>query len=162
MSMISSDFGPLEYGKGLTKQSFKNSCDINQIIKRAQKQGTLSHLQKYPSMVYGEFEGIDLLEAHRRVTRAKEIFRDLPSEVKNEFNQDPFAFAGFCANPANNSRLAELLPAIARPGEFYPNPVRRTDVPTEADIVAAHKRGNVEERGERGAPEAPPEPPGAP
>ena len=138
-----------------TKQAFKDQCDINKIIKRATKAGTLSHLQKYPEQVYGEFKNIDLLEAHRLVQKAHDIFDHLPIEVKQEFGQDAFAFAGFCANPANNHRLKELLPAIARPGEFYPNPVRRTDVPTQERIDDAHRRGDAAER-TRNDPEPPP------
>ena len=141
MSMESSDFGDRDYSDGRTKQSFKDSCDINRIVRRAAKAGTLSHLQKYPEPVYGEFDGTDLLEAHGRIQRARKIFDDLPSEVKREFNQDAFAFVEFAGNPENNHRLKEILPALARPGDFYPNPVKRTDVPTQADIDSANERG---------------------
>ena len=113
----------LEYGEGRTKQAFKDQCDINKIIKKAQKAGSLAHVQKYPEAVYGEFDGYDLLEAYGKLERAKEIFAELPSEVRNEFSNDALAFAGFASNPVNSSRLAELLPAIAEPERYFPNPV---------------------------------------
>ena len=63
MSMWSSDFGPRVYDDGRTKQAFKDSTDINKILKKAAKAGTMSHLMKYPAPVYAEFQNIDLLEA---------------------------------------------------------------------------------------------------
>lgn len=122
----------LVYDDGRTKQSFKDSTDINKILKKAQKTGSLSHVQKYDSAVYGEFQGYDLLEAHGMVTRAQEIFDDLPSEIRNEFGNDAFKFAGFASDPENIDRLQKLLPAIAEPGPYFPNPVKRGDEPPAA------------------------------
>ena len=112
------------YEDGRTKQAFKDSCDINKILKKAQRAGSLSHVQKYPAMVYGEFENFDLLEAHNKVQRARDIFADLPSEIRNEFGNDAFKFAGFASDPANREKLAQLLPAIAEPGRYFPNPAQ--------------------------------------
>lgn len=131
MSMMTNDEGvrlteiPKVYDDGRTKQSFKDSADINKILKRAQKEGTISHLQKYPEAVYGEFEGIDLLEAHGRIARAQAIFDDLPSEIRSEFDNDALRFAGYASNPENRGRLSELLPQLAEPGRTMPNPVQR-------------------------------------
>ena len=108
-----------------TKQGFKDSADINKILKKAQTVGALSHLQKYPAAVYGVFQNYDLLEAHRLTDYAREVFGALPSEVRDEFDGDAFAFAAFASDPSNNARLQELLPAIARPGRHFPNPVNR-------------------------------------
>lgn len=123
MSMESSDFGARDYSDGMTKQSFRDSCDINKIIKKAQVAGSLSHLLKYDKAVYGEFTGVDLLTAYQQVERAQEIFNDLPSEVRAEFDQDAFKFAAFASDPRNIDRLDELLPAIAQPGDYrFPKP----------------------------------------
>lgn len=133
-----------KWGPSRTKQSFKDATDINKIIKKAQRQGGLAHVQKYDKAVYGEFEGYDLLEAYQKVDRAQEIFDDLPSEVKNEFDHDALKFAGFASDPANIDRLGELIPAIAEPGRYFPNPVnqgaqsgsagqRPADIPAEPE-----------------------------
>ena len=109
-----------------TKQSFKDQTDINKILKKAQKTGSIAHLQKYPEAVYGEFDGeMDLLTAQTRLGRAQEIFAELPSEARAEFGNNPAQFVTWAADPANNARLAELLPAIAEPGRYFPNPVAR-------------------------------------
>ena len=38
---------PVYEQPGRTKQSFKDSCDINRILQKAQKAGSLSHWQKH-------------------------------------------------------------------------------------------------------------------
>ena len=114
-----------DYSDGMTKQSFKDSCDINKMLKKAQRTGSLAHLQKYPEASYGVFENYDLLEAHNHLAKANEIFGELPSEVRSEFGGDPIAFIQFAANPENNAKLRDLLPAIAEPGSYFPNPVQR-------------------------------------
>lgn len=142
-----------------TVQSFKDSCDINKMLKQAQVKGSISHLIKYPEAVYGEFDGeFDLLTAHERLNRAKEIFNDAPSEIRNEFNNNPLEFIAFANKPENKGRLAELLPLIAEPGSYFPNPVQRggqgagaATAPAEAAPAAANAAR---------APEAPPVPQG--
>lgn len=114
-----------EYNDGRTKQSFKDQCDINKILKKAQKAGSLAHVQKYEKAVYGEFNGeFDLLTAQNQIIRANEIFQDLPSEVRREFGNDALKFVQFAGDPANNEKLEELLPALAEPGAYFPNPVK--------------------------------------
>ena len=34
------------YDDGRTKQSFKDQCDINKILKKAMRTGSIAHLQK--------------------------------------------------------------------------------------------------------------------
>ena len=108
-----------------TKQAFKDSADINKILQKAQTAGGLSHALKYDKAVYGEFTGVDLLGAYQQLERAQQIFDDLPSEVRKEFDHSAIKFAGYASDPANIDRLAELLPAIAKPGAYFPNPAKR-------------------------------------
>lgn len=155
MSMKNSDFGPRDYSDGRTKQAFKDSCDVNKIIAKAQKAGTMSHLLKYPEATYGEFENIDLLTAHEKVEKAKVIFSELPSEVRREFGNNPFHFAEFAAKPANRGRLGEILPALSRPTPMFPNPVNRNTVVTDAAIQAENARNADEPSPAVDAPAAP-------
>lgn len=133
-------FGSDEYKDGRTKQSFKDSCDVNKIIAKAQKAGTLTHLQKYPEAVYGEFADYDLLEAYEKLEYANKVFADLPSEVRREFGNDAIAFAGFASAPENRGRLTEILPALAKPTPMFPNPVKRDTVVSDAQIQAENAR----------------------
>ncbi len=121
MSMKSSKFGPVKYGDGRTKQAFKDSTDINKLLAKAQRKGSVAHLEKYDAAVYGEFANYDLLEAHSMLARAQSIFDDLPSEVRREFSNDSLSFARFASDEANVGRLGELLPALAAPGKYFPD-----------------------------------------
>lgn len=127
MSMKSSDFGPRTFEDGLTKQSFKDSTDINKMLKKAQKQGSLAHLIKYPEAVYGEFDGeTDLLTATQRIEKAGQIFADLPSEVRREYGNDPIAYVTDINRRLNAGEdISKIIPAIAEPGSYFPNPVQR-------------------------------------
>jgi hypothetical protein len=114
-----------EYKDGITKQSFKDACDVNKILKKHGIKNAASHAVNYPPEFYADFEGVDLLEAHNLIEKAHTVFAELPSEVRNEFQNDALAFAGFASDPNNRDKLAELIPAIAEPGTFFPNPVQR-------------------------------------
>ncbi len=134
--------GPLvqvqEYTDGRTKQSFKDETDINKILHRAQKAGTLSHLQKYEGQ-YGDFSDFDFMDAQIQLTKGREIFDALPSEIRKEFSNSQAAFFEYVNKPGNAGKLRQKLPALAQPG-----------------------RQNIDVSG-RSAPDDPPdEPPAAP
>ena len=113
------------YNDGRTKQAFKDETDINKVMEKAQRAGSLSHLIKHGAH-YGDFSDVsDLMSAHKRIERLHEIFAEAPSNVKKEFGNDAFAFMNFVNDPANASRLNEVLPDLARPGMQLPA-VRRT------------------------------------
>ena len=113
------------YGDGMTVQSFQDETDINKILKKAQRGMSLSHLQKHGAL-YGDFTDIDsLMAAHEKLARGKEIFDDLPSEVRREFANDASAFFKYVNDPDNRGRLQELLPVLAEPGQVLPA-VRRS------------------------------------
>lgn len=118
---------PVYEKPGRTKQSFKDSTDINKMLAKAQKAGTLSHLQKHGAF-YGDFANApeDLFEAREMIERGGQIFRELPAEVRAEFRNDPLKYFEFVNDPANSGRLAEVLPQIAEPGRYFPDVSSRT------------------------------------
>lgn len=116
-----------DYSKdGRTKQSFKDETDINKLLVKAAKGGSISHLAKHGA-VYGDFSDInDLMTAFSRLEKGKEIFEQLPGELKREFNQSPQEFFNFVNNPENVDRLPELLPQLAEQGNQRVPAVVRT------------------------------------
>ncbi len=104
-----------EFTDGRTKQAFRDETDINQILKRAQKTGTISHLAKHEGR-YADFSGYDFFQNQLMLVRGREMFDDLPSEIRSEFDQSPAAFFEYVNDPENKDRLGELLPALAEPG----------------------------------------------
>lgn len=121
---------------GRTKQTFKDETDINKIIRKAQKAGTVSHLIKHGAH-YGDYADVPtLLEAHERISAGQAIFDELPSELRQEFGGSQFEFFKFVNDPANVDRLQEVLPGLAAPGRQLPA-VRRS-ASTEANPALAN------------------------
>lgn len=121
-----SERGKSDWGKSRTKQSFKDQSDINKILVKAQRTGTLTHLAKYEGL-YGDFAGFNYTEAVEQASLAQTMFNELPSEVRNEFRNDPQRFIDFVTDPANSGDLAAKLPALAKPGRQLIDAVSRVD-----------------------------------
>lgn len=90
-----------------TKQSFKEECDINNIMRK--------YLQGAPIPAnvrvgrYGDFStGVDYLEAQAVILMAREQFGALPSKVRERFNNDPAMMLDFVGNPANIDEARKL------------------------------------------------------
>lgn len=104
-----------DYSDGRTKQAFKDECDINRLLSRAQRTGALSHLEQFGG-VYGDFSDFDFHEAQNQLAKAREIFDALPSEIRREFANDPGQFFEFANRDENVGKLQELFPELAEPG----------------------------------------------
>lgn len=131
MSMLNAK-QPTEYTDGRTKQSFKDSTDVNKILARFARTGTLSHLQQWGGQ-YGDFAGFDFQAAQNQIARANSMFHQLPAEVRREFSNEPARFFDFVNDPANAGRLHQLLPALAKPGTQLPNIRPTADNPPAPD-----------------------------
>lgn len=96
----------------LTKQSFKDECDINMIMKRFKRAMGVDYLSRYQGYVSGEFgdfsQVTDYRTALEQIARAGDVFMALPAKVRAEFQNDPAMFLDFCQNPSNADRLVEL------------------------------------------------------
>ena len=114
MSMLGTK-QPTEYTDGRTKQSFKDETDVNLIIQKHTRMGTLSHLEQWGGQ-YGDLGDFDFQEAQNQLAKANSMFEQLPSAVRNKFSKDPERFFNFVNAEENRDRLAEELPELAKPG----------------------------------------------
>lgn len=101
-----------KFGPG-AKQSFREECDINNIMRKYQKTGALTWLAKHEP-TFGDFTGFDFMEAQMIVAKAKEMFADLPSSVRERFAHDPAKFLEFMEDPANVDEAVKLGLAVKR------------------------------------------------
>ncbi len=108
------------YDDGRTKQSFKNSTDINKILGAYAKTGVISHLNKFEPQ-YGDYEGFDFFEAQLVINNGEAIFAALPSEIRREFDQDPTKFFKFVNDPDNKDTLEKIFPDLAKKGDYFPD-----------------------------------------
>lgn len=104
-------------GRVLTKQSEKNACDINLIMRRWIDNGVVRQPDR--EAFYGDFSnGGSLHEFETRMLSAKREFGRLPAPVRKRCNNDPGLFLDLVMDPEARDELRELgllqehLPAI--------------------------------------------------
>lgn len=109
------DCGPPE--SSLTRQEFKDECDINNVLKRFERTGVIDHLNNHTAQ-YGDFLGYPgYQESMNAVIAANEAFAGLPSVIRKRFNNDPAAFLEFVQDESNLDEAVKLGIAVKRPHE---------------------------------------------
>jgi phage internal scaffolding protein len=93
---------------GRTEQNHGKACDINNIMKKYEKTGLVSHINENPGM-YADVSSVDdYLTAMNKVLTAQEMFAALPSSIRNRFENDPAQFLDFASNPDNRQEMVEM------------------------------------------------------
>lgn len=96
-----------EFGPSLTKQSFKNECNINNIVARYKQTGVVNH-QNPNKPIFGDATNIvSYTEAFNMVKNAEDAFMSLPAKVRKQFENDPAQFCDFAMNPENLRQMQE-------------------------------------------------------
>jgi len=95
----------------LTKQSFKDSCDINNILARYQKTGVIDHYNKHGAD-YKECSPITFTEAQIAIANAKTMFNELPSKARKHFNNSPAEFLEFTDKLTDDDDNASILRSL--------------------------------------------------
>jgi len=103
-------------GESLTSQAHKDECDINRIMLKWAKTGTIEHRNTFQGE-YGDFTGSpgDYHEAMTQVVEANEMFESLPSQIRRRFGNDPGAFLDFVQDENNHDQLIDMGLATKRP-----------------------------------------------
>ena len=140
-------------GASLTKQSFRDECDINKLMSKYQKQGVISHVNVRPPQ-YGDFTNIVEYDAAlRMVAAAQAAFAALPSAVRSRFDNDPAGFLDFVQNPDTPEQELRDL-GLLKPGEG------RDGKPLPVEPVVAPAPANAAPAAAGGSPSNPPAVPG--
>lgn len=112
---------------GRTKQEFASDCDINVIMARYLAAGELPNIrQDYPQ--YADATGQDFQEAMNFVAGANSMFQQMPSRIRNRFDNDPGAFIDFCSDERNREEMAQM--GLLKPREQW----AKVDVPFGAPV----------------------------
>ncbi len=116
-------------GPSRTKQSFHEESEISNILKRYVKTGIIDHAARYGGE-YGFASSVSFHEAMNVVTKADQMFTDLPAEVRRRFGGDPGDFLEFVQNPENQEEMISLGLATKVEGQgtvpVVPDPVARS------------------------------------
>lgn len=95
-------------GESLARQEMAAATDINNIMKKYQKTGDLTHLTKNLPW-YGDVSEIgDFHDAILKIKQAESSFLDLPSRVRELFDNDPGNLIAFLQDPANEDKAVAL------------------------------------------------------
>lgn len=90
-----------------TEQAHKRMCDVNEIIKKYDKTGLITHISQYEAR-FGDMNGMEFKTAQDMVASAQSNFEALPSEIRNMFDNSPAALLDFMDDPSNREKAIEL------------------------------------------------------
>lgn len=97
--------------KALTQQQFKDECDMNRIVKNAQR-GVPPRFMTQGTPHYGDFSNVpDLTGMYEVIARAQEAFMSLPSGLRAELGNDPANINKLSADQIARYRLGKTVPA---------------------------------------------------
>ncbi|AXH73204.1 MAG: internal scaffolding protein [Microviridae sp.] len=109
-----------------TKQEFKNECDINVIMAQYQYSGEIPNLNEMQP-VYEDCTGLDYMDHMNKIVEANNLFADLPSKIRNRFNNDPALFLDFVHDENNRPELQSM--GLLRPVSPVVNLPPENDTP---------------------------------
>lgn len=94
--------------KNKADQSFRKDCDVNEIMRRYNKTGQISHMAKHRG-VYADMTSVtDLLGAYEVVKNAQDAFMALPAQARRKFDNDPLQLEAWLRDPKNFDEAAKL------------------------------------------------------
>jgi len=101
-------------GGSRTHQSFKDECDINNIVRKARQTGFFGHMTKAVPQ-FGDFSEVpDYQSALNMVIDAQEKFLQIPARIREQFDHDPNKFIEFVSNPSNSEELVKMGLAMSK------------------------------------------------
>lgn len=119
----------------LTKQSFADEADINNIVRRFSLTGQLPTDLAVPQ--YGDFvDVVDYHSAMLQVRKSQEAFMELPAQVRSRFHNDPGELVDFVSDDKNRAEAEKLGIVLPKAVEPPVVPVKVEVVPTSGSVVA--------------------------
>ena len=85
----------------ITDQSYKNMCDINVIMANYAKTGVFGHVNSLEPRFIDNTTIPNLEDAYAIVTRAENMFYELPADIRKLMDNDPSNLEAFVQNPEN-------------------------------------------------------------
>lgn len=105
----------------LTKQSFREECDVNVVLAKYGVTPVGPHPGVSP--IFDDFSGTaDFLAAQCKILDAEAHFAALPSAIRDRFKNNPAELLAFVGDPKNQDEAVKLGLAVAPP--VAPGPVK--------------------------------------
>lgn len=106
-------------GPSLTKQSHRDECDINVILKRYEQSGVIPDYGGHEGR-YLDCTGMEFQSAMEIIAKGRSVFAELPAAVRARFENDPAKMLDFVHDPAN--REEALAMGLLRPASEVADP----------------------------------------
>ena len=124
-------------GESMTQEQFSEECEINNIIRSHDRNGVIEHINR-GNAIYADFSGItDFSDALEQIREAQSEFMNIPSEIREKFQNDAGQFFKFASNPDNHQELQDMGLA---------NPSPSVAMPTEPAIAESAEPQNSEDQ----------------
>lgn len=102
-------------GESLTQQSHAAAADVRNIIKQYDRTGLIANVNKGIAK-YGDYSEInEYSEALNIIRQADESFAEIPSHIREQFNNNAGLFFEFATNPKNAEEMVKM--GLAKPLE---------------------------------------------
>lgn len=95
-------------GPGRTKQSFRDECDVNILMRRYASTGVLPLSRDPTQAQYLDVTGADYFDAQLLIAGARSQFFSLPARIRDRFDNDPGEFLTFMEDKRNHEEAREL------------------------------------------------------
>lgn len=91
-----------------TKQSHKDECDINNILRQYQRTGIITHVRNARGTYEDLPSGVDFQAAMNTILEAEAAFENLPAAVRDHFANDPQRFLAAFQDEKQRPALEEF------------------------------------------------------
>jgi len=107
----------------MTEQGHKEECDVNNIIKKYDATGLITHVSQFEA-AYGDVSSIDFKDSLDLQIRIGAKFNELPSNIRKRFDNQPLLYLQFLEDPKNleESITLGLRSNITKPSKIDPEP----------------------------------------
>lgn len=122
--------------KSLTQQSSAAECDINKIVARFDRTGSITHVSDKVGR-YGDFSTVgDYHAAMNVIAKSNDVFMELPVDVRERFDNDPAKMLAFLEDPQNRKEAVSLGLVEEKKQEGVESPVTGPEAPVVAPTGA--------------------------
>lgn len=119
-----------EDGEIITKQEFKDECDIHNILAQYKRTGIVTHVQNAAPRFEDLPDDIDYQFALNTVIAADDAFMALPASVRAEYNNDPGELLDALHKPENEEKFIKLGLIKPKP-ELPPSAIQDNQAPAK-------------------------------
>lgn len=92
----------------VTKQEFKDECNINNIVSQYKLTGIINHINQQPPVYADLPDDMDYQTSLATISSASDAFDRLPAATRRAFDNDPYQLLIALGDPARRTELEQL------------------------------------------------------